>query len=872
MANLVSGWTDKGKIYLVERIGEEIKLRALPARYSFFVTGLDDEDRADIGRDNNVKGVSVDAHGYTRVDCRGHYERRDLIEVLEQAKKRNGWNIEILEGDVSPLRRLLSDVPSLEIDPDPRCLFLDIETDSRRTFEEARSGQARILSWAVCDSSGEFARSSVLEADADSSERILLEELFEVMKGFDCILAWYGSSFDFDVIQSRAFALGFHEILWHRWTWLDHLEVFKQHNSLASGDEKMSFALDHVANYLLGEGKMSFDSSKTWEAWVRGGESREELRRYNERDTALLPRIEEKSGYLALHFAVCQICRVFPDTNSLSSTAQGDGFMLRLGDEHGIRWKTRKRFDESPEPFKGAYVMEPERLGAIDNVHVADFAGLYPSIMRTFNMSPDTKLNHFARGSFGEEEFCQLPERETYFRTDEEGMFKIALDQLVAKRAEYSEMMKKETPGSPEHKKFQRLSQAFKVVANSFYGIIGSPFSRFFDAEIAEGVTQTGKWLIQTVISEAKKEGLDPFYGDTDSVFVSGDADKFRALVNRLNTEWGERLEPWGIEKHFIDLDFEKTFRRVIMITAKRYVGAFLMYKGKEVPPDAPPEVKGVEFNRGDSIKLARVFQKEVIDRLLELELPTAETIRELIEEWKARVYRGEFELEDIIMSQSLSKPLKEYKDPLPTHVRVAHILKERGEPMQPGSRVYYVVIPQTDKEDKKLNPVPVADIESLDQVDRAYYWEKRVYPPVERVVEKVYPTIPWKESTAEKRARRQEMEGQMVLFDPFASTKGKSTGKPRVRKRKPKVETRVSIHLQERPGGENVIKAIKAIAEANPGDHSLTVIVHNTIHDGQMADVMIDANMKVSNSVAMKTALERVIDEGDFLEGFTKS
>ncbi len=869
MGSFVSGWTANNRTYLVERISEdEVKLRTVKARYSFFMTGLDNDDRWALARDSRVEGA-VEQGEYTRIDCGSQWARQGLLKAL-RAKVPDE---RILEADVSPLRRLLSDVPSLEIDSEPRLLYLDIETDSRKSFDEATSGEARVLTWAVCGADGSNPQSYCLEEDSDEAEVRLFEAFFEAARNYDCILAWYGSGFDFPVIQKRAEKLGVKHrgraILWHRWTWLDHLEAFKRHNGLASGEEKTSFALDHVAQYLLGEGKgkLAFDSSKTWEAWVAGGESRELLLRYNEQDTALLPRIEEKTGYLALHMVICQVCRVFPDTESLQATTQGDGFLLRLGDEHGYRWKTKKHFEGTPEKFKGAYVMEPRKLGAVENVHVADFSGFYPSVMRTFNMSPDTKVSN--RGS--REGICQLPNRETYFRTDHKGMFTLALDQLVAKRAEYAALMKKEVPGSKPHEKFKRLSQAVKVVANSFYGIIGSPFSRFFDVEIAEGVTQTCRFLLEVVIEESEKVGLFPFYGDTDSVFVSGDAEMLKTVIAQLNESWPKRLEPWGVKgKDYIDLDFEKTFSRIIMITAKRYAGKFLMYKGKAAPDDAPPEIKGLEFNRGDSIRLAREFQKQVVMRLLEPELPSVASMKELVSDWKSRVYRGVLTFDDIVISQSLSKPLDEYKDSPPPHVRVAHELLKRGEEVKEGTRIRYVVIPSVGG-DKKMNPIPADDLGAIEQIDRIYYWDKRVRPPVERILEKVFPETAWKETAKEKRAHELERAGQETLFDTVGAI---TTTGPRMKRRRKKKLSGLVIELVEHSpieeGGaeeENrrrFMKALKAAIAANPGDLSVTVSVmfESYIEKGRETKVEISVPEGIANNQKARAALKRIISE----------
>lgn len=783
-----------------------------------FVEGLNAEEIDRLARDARVKAIAEDGDDRVRIEFKNRWGRRDIEEALEGYAEKHDRAIVCLEADVNPVRRILSDVPALEISPAPRLGYFDLEGDSRHPIRVQLEGTTRILSWAIGDING--VEGMVLEADDDEAERDLLRAFFTAAQRFDVLLAWYGDGYDFEALQARALRLKVIDADrpedWHRWCWLDHLECFKKYNlnSDDGGEAKASYALDHVAGYLLGEGKIGFDASKTWEAWSGGAESRQALLDYNIRDVELLPRIEEKTGFVDLHLAVCHICRVFPDSTSLRATQQGDGFLLRLGDEHGYRWATKKH-RELDEAFEGAFVMAPTRTGAIDNVHVCDFSGLYPSIIRTWNMSPDTKIDlagawgtYVDDSDFGieknteptgdelrAERVCKLPTRETFFRTDHDGMFRIALDTLVAKRAEYQAEMKRHTPGTPEHSRAKKLQAAFKIVANSFYGIMGSPYSRFFDREIAEGVTLTGQWLLRCVIDEAKTRGLDPFYGDTDSVFVAGDEDDMRALVAHMNETWTDRAFELGIERdapNHIDLDFEKTFSRIILISAKRYAGRFLTYKGKAAKPDAKPEVKGLEFKRGDTIRLAREMQYEIVNELLAPgPLPPSSKARAIVARWKTKLLEEELEPGAVVLSQSLSKSLSAYVESFtkptcdgcgyefaqkidaagpakcpecgherkrrspPRHIRVARELAEQGVDVKEGDRIRYLIVETPPDEKGKMGsePAQVSD-EAFARIDRAYYWD-RTYKASARVLEKVYPDEAWEETNAEKRERK---------------------------------------------------------------------------------------------------------------------
>lgn len=688
MAELVSGWTepDGKSVCLVFRDGERVGYRKVPARWSCFVRGLDDTDRARLQRMSEVTSL-VPTGDVTRIDFRNRWARIEITRKLAGAI--DGTNLvnslsdddtelgdaALLEADVQPLRRLLSDVGGLQIGT-PRLGYFDLETDSRKSFADMLAGKARILSWSLTDASRLHRASAVLEADTDDAERALLRAFFEAAERFDCLLAWNGHEFDFPVLDQRQQRLRLRvrerPVIWQRWTWLDQMACFRKYNQAhESGEERASFALDAVAKHLLGEGKIDFNARLTWEYWAAGGEQRAKLLAYNEHDTDLLPRIEEATGFVALHLAVCQVTRCFPDTDSLGAAQQGDGFMLRLGAEIGFRFPTKRAFDEEapPQQFAGAYVMEPRRLGALDNVHVCDFAGLYPSIIRSWNMSPDTMISPVEQRRTVLPH-CRLPERNTFFRTDVRGLFPKALDHLVAKRGEYTKRADAAEPGSHDWHHYKRLSSAFKIVANSFYGIIGSPFTRFFERSIAEGVTQTGAWLIKHTSRVSEQAKLEPFYGDTDSVFVVGQQGeapaeseaKFARVVDTLNESWPGTLREFGCVESRIKLEFEKSFRRLVLVSKKRYAGAFSRYKGKPAPADMKPEIKGLEFKRGDTLRLAREMQEQAIKLLLGAEIPTMSAMREFVSTWRERVLRGELAVEDVMLSQSV-KNLDEYRD-----------------------------------------------------------------------------------------------------------------------------------------------------------------------------------------------------------------
>lgn len=800
---IVSGWSDDDSVYLVERVSDNVRLRRMPAKWSAFFTGLDDGDRLSLQRSRDVVGLSISGK-YTRVDFRNRWARKDVCYKLglavEGARAAGDYSAAILEADVNPFRRLLADHGSVNVSASPRLAWFDLETDSRVSFVDAvENGKARILCWSVTVLDGADAKvvgKGLLQADTDEAERDLIERLLWVLRDYDVVMAWSGAGFDFPVLEARARRVKAKIAgalpQWSRWCFLDCMEVLKKYHAHVheSGEEKTSYRLNAIANAVLGEGKKEFSASRTWEAWVAGGAERQALLDYNIQDSVLMPKIEAKTGYVALHIAVCAVTRCVPDNRSLMASQQGDGFLLRLGDIHGHRWPTKIMKDEAAH-YAGAFVMEPTRTGIIPDVHVADFASLYPSIIRSWNISPETVM--WRNQQEPAEGVCRVPHTDMVkFSKASRGMFPRALDELVARRSEYSRKQDQAEPGSPDWERYKRLSGAYKIVANSFYGIMGSAFTRFFSSDAAEAVTQTGAWLIKHVAAESNRNGLEAFYGDTDSCFVSGDGNRFSQVVADLNESWQPTMSKLGCDECHIKLEFEKSFTRIVLQSAKRYIGRFAVFKGKSVA-GVKIEVKGLEYKRGDTMRLARTMQKQLIDLLLGEQVPETASMQEFVNGWKSRVLAGDIAVDDIVLSQSV-KSLDEYKQryttarctgsgkrkcsytyqstavdddspskcpvcasprkiaSMPVHVRVARIIAERGEEIRAGTRVEYLIVSE---EGERIEAVPARDPGALDKINRELYWATRIYPPSARLLQSAFPEVVWTETNVQRRERR---------------------------------------------------------------------------------------------------------------------
>lgn len=751
--------------------------RQTKAEHVCFIREADASDRVvrALRESNFVEAVSK-VDGYWRI-------RWTKPWFLAKAVRPDGWfaqrGIETLEADVDPVRRYLTD-RDVEIGKPKRC-YIDLETDSRKGIDEAKKGNSRVLSWAIVDDAGNVAASAVLEEDTDESERELLLAFWRKLQPFDQVCAWNGDWFDFLVLQNRSAHLRI-RVDMNRFLWLDHMVAYERMNRAASksGDEKQSLKLDSVAKSLGLKGKTEgVDGSKTWELWC---ENRALLLEYNENDTVLEQQIEKKTKYLEQIQALCALTLTFPDSRGIKPSRQVEGMLLKFGGKRGMRFPNRLSDEEKDEnkSYDGAYRMEPEASGIEEDVHVCDFAGMYPRNILSFNLSIETVKGRLDPNKgrplylprIPDDAPDKIPEghavcplTKVVVAQETRGILPLALEHCLALREVYSKQKASFAPGTPEAEEAERNDAACKAFVNGFYGVMGLVHSRFYVRDLAESTTQIGVWLIQAVIQAAKDRGWKVVYGDTDSAFVSGCTnEEFSDFVKWCNDELFPKMtSERGAKYNCVKLAYEKKFSRLVMVSKSRYAGKYEHYKGKKATSESEAEVRGLEFRRGDGARLGRQLQKEVIDMAVQRGITDIRAYEEVVERYKTHVLDEPLDPKDFVLSKRLDKSISEYKSKtLPAHAEVAKTLISRGHVFRQGDKIDFIVVDGSDK----LVTIPALDYDPANEErrpDRFYLWENLVYPPTMRFLEKAFPKHNWtKYEVVRPRQAKWVLPGQL--------------------------------------------------------------------------------------------------------------
>ncbi|VFQ46802.1 DNA polymerase II [Desulfoluna butyratoxydans] len=463
-----------------------------------------------------------------------------------------------------------------------------------------------------------------------------------------------------------------------------------------------NFRLETVAKELLGTGKeIGEDVDKVAEIERRFREDKVALARYNLLDCTLVTDIFGKTGLID-HLFKRAIISGLPMDRVGMSVAAFDYFMLPQVHRKGLV-AANVRDVESAGHAKGGFVFSRE-AGFYEHVVVLDFKSLYPSIIRTFHIDPLSRLR-------AETDPVSTPPGIDFSRS--ENVLPGYIQSLMEKR----EQAKK--AGDPH------LSQAIKILMNSFYGVMGTPGCRFYHPDLPSAVTGTGQWVLKTTRNHLEDQGYQVIYGDTDSVFVCLKASEIaegedapKALVAKLNAFMARTIQDmFGVASR-LELEFEKHFTRFFLPSLrgggesakKRYAGMVRSGDTEKLV------ITGLEFVRSDWTRFARDLQFELFQRIFNDD--EVETwIKQKATDLKNHVYDA-----DLIYRKRLTKPPGEYTKAIPPHVKAALLLGKAGENARESRYVMTL-----------RGPVPV-ELPHPD-LDYGHYIEKQLIPIFDAVM-----------------------------------------------------------------------------------------------------------------------------------------
>ncbi|MEM0126184.1 MAG: DNA-directed DNA polymerase I, partial [Thermofilum sp.] len=322
-----------------------------------------------------------------------------------------------------------------------------------------------------------------------------------------------------------------------------------------------------------------------------------------------------------------------------------------------IKGQTSTKAIIKGKKYMGAIVINP-LPGVYFNVVVVDFASLYPSVIKKWNLSYET-----VRCPHEECRDNKIPGTPHWVCKKRRGLMSEVIGILRDLRVYVYKKGAKASKDEQEKMQYEVIQSALKVFLNASYGVFGAESFSLYCPPVAESTTALGRYSILKTMEKAVKMGIPVLYGDTDSLFLWNPApEKLESLLQSVLND----LQ--------IDLSIDKEYKWVVFSKRKKnYLG--LLKEGKV-------DIKGLtgkKRNTPDYIK--NVFSDIIAelskaDNILVFE-KSVEKVEEKVKDSLKHLKKHEVPLDQLAFKVALTKSLKEYTKTTPQHVKAARQLLE---------------------------------------------------------------------------------------------------------------------------------------------------------------------------------------------------
>lgn len=594
------------------------------------------------------------------------------------------------------------------------CVSLDIETAMNGSqlysiavylfaaSDEAHT-QQEVIEQRIFMLGADEALNSDIPVEFIESEPLLLRRFLRWMQAADpdVLIGWNVINFDLRFLQQRSDALNIPLTLGRdnevaEWRQArdeqEHYFILLPGRVVLDGIDTLkaatwsfeSFSLEFVSQHLLQRGKLIHDVDNRGTAIDElFRDDKIALARYNLEDCRLVADIFQKADLLGFAIARSRLTGLPMDKVGGSVAAFENLYLPRLHRAGYVAPNLGEIQSDISAP--GGYVMQ-SMPGLFEHVLVLDFKSLYPSIIRTFSIDPLSLIRGRFQGP--EQEFVpDIFQRDARLPDIPESEWIPGFNGALFSKQQHllPQIIETLWQARDEAKRHQNapLSQAIKIIMNSFYGVLGTPLCRFFDPLLSSSITLRGHDIMRQTRSLIEGQGHKVIYGDTDSVFIwlekvdhSEQArQEGERLATYLNRWWQDTLRKvFGVES-CLELEFETHYRQFYMPTMRgSEAGSKKRYAGLIETGDGGEKLvfKGLEYVRTDWTPLARRVQYEVCWKVFHQQDP-APYLQQVI----AQLFAGELD-EELVYRKRIRRKLSDYQRNVPPHVQAARKADER--------------------------------------------------------------------------------------------------------------------------------------------------------------------------------------------------
>lgn len=348
------------------------------------------------------------------------------------------------------------------------------------------------------------------------------------------------------------------------------------------------------------------------------------------------------------------------------------------------------------EADRGGFIFSPE-VGFHEDVHELDFSSLYPSIMITRNVSPDT-----IRCA------CHSDRDDVpglgYSICDESGFIVDVLDPIITDREGYKAAIK----GASDERQadLQGRSSALKWILVSCFGYQGFSNAKFGRIECHEAINAFAREILLDTKEILESHGWRVIHGIVDSVWVQAIPGEPQTPLETVAEAVTEAID--------IPLEYEAEYEWIAFAPRKdSNEGALNRYFAKVAGTDEFKK-RGIELRQRSTPVFIERCQSEWLETLDSHREPAP--VCEQLRVHLAELHTGDVDPGALLIRRRVSKSVDEYSQ-YTRNVAALERAATQDFEVAPGEDVEYVVV-----DDKRSAARVQLAYETLDRYDTEFY------------------------------------------------------------------------------------------------------------------------------------------------------
>ena len=342
---------------------------------------------------------------------------------------------------------------------------------------------------------------------------------------------------------------------------------------------------------------------------------------------------------------------------------------------HSWRHEHFKSMQQLHDADRGGFTFAPD-VGLHENVHELDFSSLYPNIIVTRNISPETVR-------------CDChPDRADvpglgYSLCPEDGYLPDVLEPLIDDRDAIKQELHKTT--DPQRRaELKGQSSAIKWILVSCFGYQGFSNAKFGRIECHEAINAYAREILLDAKAIIEANGWQIVHGIVDSLWVTPRPDADQTEIETLCQLITDAVD--------IRLEHEAAYDWIAFVPKRTSdAGALTKYFGRAA--DGEFKYRGIECRQRSTPTFIEETQRELVETLDTHQDP--ELVCEILSARLAELRSGTVPTDKLNIEIRVSKSAAEY-DRNTRIAAAATRAKQQGCPKQPGEYVSFTVVDDT--------------------------------------------------------------------------------------------------------------------------------------------------------------------------------